>query len=167
LVLVGILKGITFFLADLARAVTRPLAIDYLSVAGPAESTSGIAIERGLDIDIQGRHVVLVEDIVNTGLTLQFILDHLQSYAPASVEICALLDKTERRIARIDTRYVGFEIPNEYVVGYGLDHHELYRNLPFICVLKPSAYESHPPAAPQTVRASEAGSPDRGNSLRF
>lgn len=144
LVLVGLLKGITFFLADLARAITRPLAIDYLSVAAPTQDVRGVEIVRGLDIDVRGKHVLLVEDIVNTGLTLQFVLDHLRSLEPASLEICALLDKSERRIVQLDARYVGFTIPNEYVVGYGLDHHELYRNLPFICVLKPAAYESHP-----------------------
>lgn len=151
LVLVGLLKGITFFLADLARSITRPLAIDYLSVAGPGASNSGVAVERGLDIDVRGRHVVLVEDIVNTGLTIQFVLAHLRSREPASLEVCALLDKSERRIVQIESRYVGFTIPNEYVVGYGLDHHELYRNLPFICVLKPHAYESHPDIGPTTL----------------
>lgn len=153
LVLVGLLKGITFFLADLARAITRPLAIDYLSVAGPSASKDGVRIERGLDIDVRGKHVLLVEDIVNTGLTVQFVLDHLRSLEPASLHVCALLDKSERRIVPIETRYIGFTIPNEYVVGYGLDHHELYRNLPFICVLKPHAYESHPSAAPDAVMA--------------
>jgi hypoxanthine phosphoribosyltransferase len=93
---------------------------------------------------VRGRHVLLVEDIVNTGLTIQFVLEHLRSREPASLEVCALLDKADRRIVRIDSRYVGFAIPNDYVVGYGLDHHELYRNLPFICVLKPTAYEAHP-----------------------
>jgi hypoxanthine phosphoribosyltransferase len=147
LVLVGLLKGITFFLADLARAITRPLAIDYLSVANPAMSPDGIHLERHLDIDITGRHVLLVEDIVNTGLTMDFVLRHLQSHDPATLEVCALLDKSERRIAPVDVRYIGFNIPNDYVVGYGLDHRELYRNLPFICVLKRSAYEDEVPVA--------------------
>jgi hypoxanthine phosphoribosyltransferase len=141
LVLVGLLKGITFFLADLARQITRPLAIDYLSVANPAMSPDGIFLQRHLDIDVSGRHVLLVEDIVNTGLTMDFVLRHLQQQNPASLEVCALLDKSERRIAPVNVRYVGFNIPNDYVVGYGLDHRELYRNLPFICVLKRSVYE--------------------------
>jgi len=143
LVLVGLLKGVTFFLADLARAITRPLAIDYLSVKAPLQSPDGITIERRLDINIRGRHVLLVEDIVNTGLTMDFVLEYLRAQEPASIAVCALLDRVERRIATVDVRYVGFSIPNDYVVGYGLDHHELYRNLPFICVLKREAYEQH------------------------
>lgn len=143
LVLVGLLKGVTFFLADLARAITRPLAIDYLSVKAPLQSPDGITIERHLDINIRGRHVLLVEDIVNTGLTMDFVLEYLRAQQPASIAVCALLDRVERRIAPVDVRYVGFSIPNDYVVGYGLDHHELYRNLPFICVLKREAYEQH------------------------
>jgi hypoxanthine phosphoribosyltransferase len=138
LVLVGLLKGVTFFLADLAR-----LAIDFLSVRSPLQSPDGITIERQLDVDVRGRHVLLVEDIVNTGLTMDFVLDYLREQQPASVDVCALLDRVERRIAPVDVRYIGFSIPNDYVVGYGLDHHELYRNLPFICVLKREAYEQH------------------------
>ncbi len=141
LVLVGLLKGITFFLADLAREITRPLAIDYLSLANPNVAPAGIEIERTLDLDIRGKHVILVEDIVNTGLTMDFILRSLQVHQPASLEVCALLDKVDRRMVGVDVKYVGFEIPNEYVVGYGLDHRELYRNLPFICVLKRHVYE--------------------------
>lgn len=141
LVLVGLLKGITFFLADLAREITRPLAIDYLSIANPNVAPDGIEIERTLDLDIRGKHVILVEDIVNTGLTMDFILRSLQVHQPASLEVCALLDKVDRRMVGVDVQYVGFEIPNEYVVGYGLDHRELYRNLPFICVLKRHVYE--------------------------
>jgi hypoxanthine phosphoribosyltransferase len=141
LVLVGLLKGVTFFLADLARAITRPLAIDYLSVANPALSPDGIHIERRLDIDIRGKHVLLVEDIVNTGMTMDFVLSYLRAHLPASLHVCALLDKSERRLVPVDVRYIGFTIPNEYVVGYGLDHRELYRNLPFICVLKRATYE--------------------------
>lgn len=148
LVLIGLLKGVTFFLADLARAITRPLAIDFLSLGSPEASPDGIEIERRLDIDIAGRHVLLVEDIVNTGLTMDYVLDYLTAQGPASLDVCALLDKAERRIVPVNVRYVGFTIPNEYVVGYGLDHHELHRNLPFICVLKPSAYEVHPEPEP-------------------
>lgn len=141
LVLIGLLKGITFFLADLAREITRPLAIDYLSIASPNIAPGGIEFERTLDLDIRGKHVILVEDIVNTGLTMDFVLRSLRIQEPASLAVCALLDKVDRRLVSVDVKYVGFKIPNEYVVGYGLDHRELYRNLPFICVLKRHVYE--------------------------
>jgi hypoxanthine phosphoribosyltransferase len=156
LVLIGLLKGVTFFLADLARSVTRPLAIDYLSVANPLASPDGVSIERHLDINVEGQHVMLVEDIVNTGFTMDFILRHLAEKRPASVSVCALLDKAERRIVPVDVRYVGFTIPNDYVVGYGLDHRELYRNLPFICVLKRAVYED--PGIEAEVAATTADS---------
>ncbi len=157
LVLVGLLKGITFFLADLAREITRPLLIEYLSVTGPDASPGGIAIEKGLDTDIRGKHVLLVEDIVNTGLTMDFVLDHLRRQEPASLSVVALLDKAERRIVTVDVKYVGFSIPNEYVVGYGLDHRGLYRNLPFICVLKRHVYESDPSAILQELVSFHSG----------
>jgi len=143
LVLVGVLKGITFFMADLARAVTRPLAIDYLSVREYA-GTDGVSvgIDRDLDLDICGQHVVLVEDIVNTGLTLDYVQRALLARGPASLRVCALFDKGERRLVPVSLDYVGFAIPNQFVVGYGLDYRELYRNLPFLCVLKPSIYRA-------------------------
>ena len=157
LVLVGLLKGVTFFLADLARAITRPLVIDYLSVANPDDSPEGVHFERDLDFDIRGKHVLLIEDIVNTGFTMDFVLDHLRSRSPASLAVCALLDKVERRIVPVDLRYIGFEIPNEYVVGYGLEHRELYRNLPFICVLKRTAYEDDDQLHATTLAADHEG----------
>lgn len=141
LVLVGVLKGITFFLADLARAITRPLAIDYLQLS--RDLREGVAIRKDLDLDIRGKHVLLVEDIVNTGLTLDFVLRTLREREPASLEVCALLDKAERRLVPVPVKYVGFTLPNEFVVGYGLDYRELYRNLPFICVLKREVYEAN------------------------
>jgi hypoxanthine phosphoribosyltransferase len=141
LVLVGLLKGVTFFVADLARAISRPLAIDFLSVARPDGSGGrGVRLERDLDLDIRGRHVLLIEDIVNTGLTLDFVLGRLREREPASLELCVLFDKRERRLVDVPVRYTGFAIPNAYVVGYGLDHRELYRNLPFLCELRPEAY---------------------------
>jgi hypoxanthine phosphoribosyltransferase len=143
LVLVGLLKGITFFLADLARAITRPLAIDYLSLSelqyGGVGGTT-VRIERDLDFDIRGKHVLLIEDIVNTGLTLDYVLKTLRTREPASLRVCVLFDKGERRLVPVSLDYTGFTIPNEFVVGYGLDYRELYRNLPFLCVLKPEAY---------------------------
>ncbi|MDI3340770.1 MAG: hypoxanthine phosphoribosyltransferase [Sphaerobacter sp.] len=138
IVLVGVLKGITFFLADLARAITRPLAIDYLQLSHAGE---GVHITKDLDLDIRGRHVLLVEDVVNTGVSLAFVLQTLREREPASVKVCTLLDKAERRLVPVPVDYVGFTIPNEFVVGYGLDYRERYRNLPFLCVLKREVYE--------------------------
>lgn len=142
IVLVGILKGITFFMADLARHLTVPLAIDYLSVARYSRDGSPgarrVTIQRDIDYPIRGRHVLLVEDVVNTGVTLDYVLGVLAEREPASLEVVTLLDRPSRRIAGVKAKYVGFEIPNEHVVGYGLDYRELYRNLPFICVLKRS-----------------------------
>jgi hypoxanthine phosphoribosyltransferase len=142
ILLVGVLKGITFFLADLARAITRPLAIDYMQLSRVVDQ--GVQVDKDLDLDIEGQHVLLVEDIVNTGMTMDFLLERLRERKPASLEVCALLDKSERRLAPVGVKYVGFEIPNEFVVGYGLDYRELYRNLPFVCVLKKDVYESDP-----------------------
>jgi hypoxanthine phosphoribosyltransferase len=141
--MVGVLKGITFFLADLARAVTRPLAIDYQQLSH--SGGDGVRISKDLDLDIRGQHVLLVEDIVNTGVSMDFVLRSLREREPASLEVCTLLDKAERRLVPVPVRYVGFEIPNEFVVGYGLDYRELYRNLPFICVLKRGVYEADAP----------------------
>lgn len=145
IVLVGVLKGITFFLADLARQITVPMAIDYLSVARYSRDERGVprrrvTIERDVDYPIRGRHVVLVEDVINTGVTLDYILGVLRARAPASLEVVTLLDRPARRIVNVRAAYIGFQIPNDYVVGYGLDYRELYRNLPFICTLHPSVY---------------------------
>lgn len=143
IIMVGVLKGITFFLADLARAVTRPLAIDYLQLSH--SGADGVRISKDLDLDIRGQHVLLVEDIVNTGVSMDFVLRSLREREPASLEVCTLLDKADRRLVPVPVRYVGFQIPNEFVVGYGLDYRELYRNLPFICVLKRGVYEGDAP----------------------
>lgn len=158
LVLVGVLKGITFFMADLARAITRPLAIDYLSVREyDGADSAQVSIERDLHLDIRGQHVLLVEDIVNTGLTLDYVLRALRAREPASLRVCVLFDKGERRLVPVPLDYIGFAIPNEFVVGYGLDYRELYRNLPFLCVLKPSVYRAEDVAAltGQTSTASQ------------
>ncbi len=142
--LVGVLKGITFFLADLGRAITRPLAIDYLALSHDVDQ-GRVHISKDLDLDIRGQHVLLVEDIVNTGVSMDFVLRSLKDRQPASLRVCTLLDKTERRLVPVDVGYIGFTIPNEFVVGYGLDYRELYRNLPFICVLKRDVYEADQP----------------------
>jgi len=150
LVLVGVLKGITFFYADLARQIKVPFVIDYMDLkrfAG-ALPRARVSVARDIDYPIEGRHVLLVEDIVNTGLTLDYLLSGLRERGPASIEVATLLDRPTRRLVNVPVRYVGFQIPNDYVVGYGLDYRELYRNLPFICVLKPHVYEVEIAPAP-------------------
>ena len=143
LVLVGVLKGVTFFLADLARQIKVPFVIDYLDLqryAG-AQPHQRVRIARDIDYPIEGRHVLLVEDVVNTGLTLDYVLGELRARQPASLEVVTLLDRPLRRLVEVPIRYVGFQIPNDYVVGYGLDYRELYRNLPFVCTLRTSVYD--------------------------
>ena len=145
LVLVSILKGALPFLADLMRQVRLPLSLDFLEVSsyGVSTETSGVVrILKDLANPIEGRDVLVVEDILDTGNTLAFVIDHLRSQRPASVRICTLLDKPARRVIPIEIDYRGFEIPDKFVVGYGLDYAERYRNLPFIGVLKPEVYRS-------------------------
>ncbi len=139
LVLVGVLKGAMFFLADLMRALEIPVEVDFMAVAsyGSATKSSGVVrILKDLDAAIEGRDVLIVEDIVDSGLTLQYLLRNLGARNPRSLEVCALLIKPERRKVELRTRYVGFEIPNRFAIGYGLDHLERYRNLPFVAALK-------------------------------
>ena len=158
LVLVGVLKGITFFLADLAREIKVPFVIDYLDLrryAG-AQPNERVRIARDIDYPLAGRHVLLVEDIVNTGLTLDYVLSELRAREAASIHVVTLLDRPLRRLVTVPIRYVGFQIPNDYVVGYGLDYRELYRNLPFICTLRSSVYEIAT-AGLNPVRPEEAG----------
>jgi len=142
-VLVGVLKGVTFFLADLARQIKVPFVLDYLDVKrmGGAAPRDRVRIARDIDYPIAGRHVLLVEDIVNTGLTLDYVMSELRERNPSSIEVVTLLDRPTRRLVDVPVKYVGFQIPNDYIVGYGLDYRELYRNLPFICALKPRVYE--------------------------
>ena len=147
LVLVSILKGALPFLADLMRKVQIPLAIDFLECSsyGDATETSGVVrILKDLAKPIEARDVLVVEDILDTGHTLKFVLEHLRSQRPRSVRLCTLLDKPARREVEISVDYRGFEIPDKFVVGYGLDFAEKYRNLPFIGVLKPEVYRSAP-----------------------
>lgn len=142
IVLIGVLKGVTFFLADLARAITRPVAIDFLALARPSRGGGerAVRIVKDLDRDIAGQHVILVEDVVNTGLTLDFLLKDLRARGPASLVVCTLLDKAEQRVVPVPLDYTGFVIPDEFVVGYGLDYRELHRNLPFLAILKRQVY---------------------------
>jgi hypoxanthine phosphoribosyltransferase len=141
--LVGVLKGAFVLMADLARHIHMPVEFDFMAVAsyGASTRTSGVVrILKDLDHDIEGRHVLLVEDIVDSGLTLNYLLKNLRGRRPASLEVCALLHKVGIQQVHLDLRYVGFEIPPEFVIGYGLDFAEKYRNLPYIATLKPEAY---------------------------
>jgi hypoxanthine phosphoribosyltransferase len=138
LLLVGVLKGAVFFLSDLMRHLDVPCEVDFMAVAsyGSATKSSGVVrILKDLDAVIEGRDVLIVEDIVDSGLTLQYLLRNLAGRNPRSLEVCALLIKPDRREVELDARYVGFEIPNKFVVGYGLDYAERYRNLPFVAAL--------------------------------
>jgi hypoxanthine phosphoribosyltransferase len=137
--LVAILKGACFFLADLARAITRPVRIDFIGISsyGKGKTSSGeVKLTKDLDTAIDGLDVLVVEDIVDSGITLNYLVGVLEQRRPRSLRIVALLDKPDRRVRPVDVAYVGFHIPDEFVVGYGLDYAELYRNLPDICVLE-------------------------------
>jgi hypoxanthine phosphoribosyltransferase len=139
LLLVGVLKGAVFFMADLMRTITVPCEIDFMAISsyGASTDSSGVVrILKDLDINIGGRDVLVVEDIVDSGLTLSYLVRNLESREPATLEVCALLTKPERRENDVDVRYVGFEIPNKFVIGYGLDFAERYRNLPYVGVLR-------------------------------
>jgi hypoxanthine phosphoribosyltransferase len=139
LLLVGVLKGAVFFMADLMRSLSVACEIDFMAISsyGAATDSSGVVrILKDLDINIEGRHVLVVEDIIDSGLTLSYLLRNLESREPASLEICALLTKPERREVDVPVRYIGFEIPNRFVIGYGLDFAERYRNLPYVGVLR-------------------------------
>ena len=138
LLLVGVLKGAVFFLSDLMRRLEIPVEVDFMAVAsyGSATKSSGVVrILKDLDAPIEGRDVLIVEDIVDSGLTLQYLLRNLAGRSPRSLEVCALLVKPERAKVDLPTRYVGFEIPNRFAIGYGLDHGERYRNLPYVAAL--------------------------------
>jgi hypoxanthine phosphoribosyltransferase len=143
LVLVSVLKGSIIFMADLVRAISVPHEIDFMATSsyGAATSSSGVVrILKDLNVSIQDRNVLVVEDIIDSGHTLSYLLRLLNERQPASLRIVTLLDKPDRRDVPIDVDWIGFSIPNEFVVGYGLDYNELYRNLPYIGVLKPSVY---------------------------
>ena len=138
LLLVGVLKGAVFFLSDLMRHLDVPVEVDFMAVSSYGSSTdsSGVVrILKDLDVSIEGREVLIVEDIVDSGLTLSYLLRTLKARDPASLEVCALLTKPERRKVDLPIKYVGFEIPNRFVIGYGLDHAERFRNLPYVAVL--------------------------------
>lgn len=144
LLLVGVLKGAFVMMADLSRAITIPAEFDFMAVSsyGSSTRTSGVVrILKDLDLDIGGRNVVIVEDIVDSGLTLSYLLSNLRGRRPRSLEICALMTKPDVQEVSLDIRYHGFAMPPQFVVGYGLDYRQRYRNLPYVGTLKPHAYE--------------------------
>ena len=140
--LVGVLKGVFPFLADLSRAITVPHTVDFLAICPFARrgECSSVRILKDLDEPAEGRHVILVEDIVDTGLTLHFLTHWIQERNPASCTICTLLDRPRRRLVKLPVAYRGFKIPDHFIVGYGLDYQERYRNLPYIGILRPQIY---------------------------
>ena len=143
LLLVGVLKGAVMVMADLARTFERHVEMDWMAVSsyGSGTKSSGVVrILKDLDTDINGRHVLIVEDIIDTGLTLSWLVSNLNSRGPASVEICTLLRKPDAVKVEVPVKYIGFDIPNEFVIGYGLDYAERYRDLPFVGLLKPEVY---------------------------
>ena len=138
LVLVSILRGSVFFATDLARQINLPLSMDFLSISSYGDDSEGVVrITKDLEENIAGKDVLVIEDIVDTGFTLKYLLRTLGSRNPQSIEVCTLLDRRARRIIDIDLKYVGFEIPDKFVIGYGLDYRQRYRNLPYIGVVKP------------------------------
>lgn len=142
--MIGVLRGAVIFMADLARVIDIPVAIDFMAVSsyGAATSTSGVVrIIKDLDESVEGRHVLVVEDIIDSGLTLNYLLDIIKSRNPASIRLCTLFSKPERRKVEVQVDYTGFTIPDAFVVGYGLDYAEKYRNLPFVGILKPEVYK--------------------------
>jgi hypoxanthine phosphoribosyltransferase len=145
LLFIGVLKGAFILMADLVRRVELPTSVDFMactSYGSGTRSSGTVRILKDLDVDISGQHVLLVEDVVDSGLTLDYLLKNLRSRRPASIEVLAFLDKPSRRRVEIPIRYLGFEVPDVFVVGYGLDYAQRYRNLPFVGTLKPAVYES-------------------------
>ncbi|NLK72687.1 MAG: hypoxanthine phosphoribosyltransferase [Clostridiales bacterium] len=139
LILIGVLKGACMFMSDLMKRINNTLMIDFMAVSSygaSTESTGVVRIIKDLDISIEGANVIIVEDIIDTGLTLHYLFENLKSRNPKSLKICTLLDKPERRKVELTPDYVGFEVPNKFIVGYGLDYQEIYRNLPYITCLK-------------------------------
>jgi hypoxanthine phosphoribosyltransferase len=170
LLLVGVLKGAVMVMADLARAMHLPVQMDWMAVSsyGSGTKSSGVVrILKDLDADISGRHVLIVEDIVDSGLTLSWLVGNLKSRDPASVEICAMLRKPSSSQMDVEVAYTGFEVPDEFVVGYGLDYAERYRNLPFIGTLAPEVHGGNAAVLRGATPVSRRGAPDRKNHDRI
>ena len=145
LIVVGILKGSVIFTSDLVKHIEIPCSLDFMSVSSygnSSESSGVVRILKDLDQDIEGKDVLIVEDIVDTGVTLSYLLEYLNARKAASIEIVALLNKKARRKSNVEAKYIGFEVPDEFIVGYGIDYSEKYRNLPFIGILKREIYEN-------------------------
>jgi len=145
---IGVLKGVFPFMADLLRAVTIPVEVDFMAIANYTAVARGqgfVRVQKDLDEPITNRHILFVEDVIDTGLTLNYLLNLLKARNPATLKVCTLFDKPERRLIRIPIRYRGFDLPDRFVVGYGLDYREMYRNLPFVGLLKPEVFR---PSAP-------------------
>lgn len=143
-VLVGVLKGVFPFMADLLRAITIPVEVDFMAItsySSEARDHGFVRLQKDLDCPLDGRHVLFVEDVIDTGLTLNYLLQNLKARGPATLKVCTLFDKPQRRLIRIPIRYKGFDLPDRFVVGYGLDYRELYRNLPFVGMLKASVLQ--------------------------
>lgn len=144
ILIIGVLKGSVIFLSDLIRNINLPVKMDFMivsSYANGAVSSGSINIKKDIDTDIKGKHVIIAEDIIDSGITLSNLYKVLLEREPKSLKICTLLDKKERREAEIDVDYIGFDIPNEFIIGYGLDYAENYRNIPYIGILKREIYE--------------------------
>ena len=143
IMLVSVLRGSFVFMADLCRHIDLPCTIDFMSVSSYGKGTSStgqVQITKDLSSDISGKHILVVEDILDSGNTLSYLLKLLEQRKPASIRLCTLLDKPERRVKQVEVHYTGFSIPDAFVVGYGLDYAEQYRNLPYIGILKPEVY---------------------------
>lgn len=142
--LVGVLKGVLFFMADLLRAMTIPAEVDFMAVASYSAQSRDqglVRLEKDLELPLAGRHVLFVEDVIDTGLTLNYLLRTLRARQPASLEVCVLFDKPQRRLVDIPLKYSGFDLPSRFVVGYGLDYRERYRNLPFVGLLDAEVFQ--------------------------
>lgn len=138
-ILVGVLKGVFPFMADLIRSITIPLSVDFIAISSysPSSREHGVVrLQKDLEEPIGGRHVLFIEDVIDTGLTLNYVLRHLQGRSPATLKVCTMFDKSSRRLIKVPVHYKGFDLPDRFVVGYGLDYRELYRNLPFVGLLK-------------------------------
>lgn len=143
IILVGLLKGSVVFMADLMRKITLPCSVDFMVVSSYGDSTvssGSVKITKDLSIDIMQKHVIIVEDIIDSGITLSSLVRTLSRRRPASLKVCSFVSKPSRRVKNVNIDYLGAEVPDEFVVGYGLDYAEKYRNLPYLCVLKPEVY---------------------------